>query len=89
MLSDGARIESPLHTVDFLDDLHNILESKFAATTLVECMDSAGISVFKLIRIEFSPYAVSKLSLIELEFRKIIPFKDLTGRHVHFINITF
>ncbi|XP_044041086.1 peroxisomal acyl-coenzyme A oxidase 3 [Siniperca chuatsi] len=38
---DGVRIESPLHTVDFLDDFHKILESKFTATTLDECMDSA------------------------------------------------
>nr|XP_046236273.1 peroxisomal acyl-coenzyme A oxidase 3 isoform X2 [Scatophagus argus] len=34
-------IESPLHTVDFLDDLHKILESRFTATTLDQCMDSA------------------------------------------------
>ncbi|KAM7365948.1 hypothetical protein PAMP_015424 [Pampus punctatissimus] len=38
---DGVRIESPLHTVDFLDNLHNILGSKFIATTMEECMDSA------------------------------------------------
>lgn len=38
---DGVRIESPLHTVDFLDDFHQILESKFTAMTLEECMDSA------------------------------------------------
>ncbi|KAM7377685.1 hypothetical protein PAMA_014138 [Pampus argenteus] len=38
---DGVRIESPLQTVDFLDDLHNILGSKFIATTMEECMDSA------------------------------------------------
>ncbi|XP_042257484.1 peroxisomal acyl-coenzyme A oxidase 3 [Thunnus thynnus] len=38
---DGVRIESPLHTVDFLDDLHKILGSKFTATTMEECMDSA------------------------------------------------
>ncbi|KAI3376693.1 hypothetical protein L3Q82_017120 [Scortum barcoo] len=40
-VSDGVRIESPLHTVDFLDDSHTILESKFTATTVEECMDSA------------------------------------------------
>ncbi|XP_078132010.1 peroxisomal acyl-coenzyme A oxidase 3-like isoform X2 [Sander vitreus] len=38
---NGVRIESPLHTVDFLDDSHNILESKFTARTMEECMDSA------------------------------------------------
>ncbi|XP_029311162.1 peroxisomal acyl-coenzyme A oxidase 3 [Cottoperca gobio] len=38
---NGVRIESPLHTVDFLDDLHKILASKFTATTMEECMDSA------------------------------------------------
>ncbi|KAM6895159.1 peroxisomal acyl-coenzyme A oxidase 3 [Lycodopsis pacificus] len=38
---DGVRIESPLHTVDFLDDSHTILESKFTARTMEECMDSA------------------------------------------------
>ncbi|XP_040887471.1 peroxisomal acyl-coenzyme A oxidase 3 [Toxotes jaculatrix] len=40
-LHDGVRIESPLHTVDFLDDFHKILGSKFTATTMEECMDSA------------------------------------------------
>lgn len=38
---DGVRIESPLHTVDFLDDFHKILESKFTARTEEDCMDSA------------------------------------------------
>lgn len=38
---DGVRIESPLHTVDFLDDIHKILESKFTATTMEQCLDSA------------------------------------------------
>ncbi|TDG99951.1 hypothetical protein EPR50_G00199780 [Perca flavescens] len=38
---DGVRIESPLHTVDFLDDSHKILESRFTARTMEECMDSA------------------------------------------------
>uniref|UniRef100_A0A8D0D8N5 Acyl-coenzyme A oxidase n=1 Tax=Sander lucioperca TaxID=283035 RepID=A0A8D0D8N5_SANLU len=41
VVSDGVRIESPLHTVDFLDDSHKILESKFTARTMEECMDSA------------------------------------------------
>ncbi|XP_044039862.1 peroxisomal acyl-coenzyme A oxidase 3-like isoform X2 [Siniperca chuatsi] len=39
---DGVRIESPFHTVDFLEDFHKILESKFTATTMDEFMDSAG-----------------------------------------------
>ncbi|KAK5848676.1 hypothetical protein PBY51_006270 [Eleginops maclovinus] len=38
---DGVRIESPLHTVDFLDDIHNILRTRFTAGTMEECMDSA------------------------------------------------
>ncbi|XP_041820833.1 peroxisomal acyl-coenzyme A oxidase 3 [Chelmon rostratus] len=38
---DGVRIVSPLHTVDFLDDYHKTLESKFTATTVEQCMDSA------------------------------------------------
>lgn len=40
-LRDNDRIESPLHTVNFLDDIHQILESKFTAATEEECMDSA------------------------------------------------
>ncbi|XP_039678908.1 peroxisomal acyl-coenzyme A oxidase 3-like [Perca fluviatilis] len=38
---DGVRIRSPLHTVDFLDDSHKILESRFTARMMEECMDSA------------------------------------------------
>ncbi|XP_034713251.1 peroxisomal acyl-coenzyme A oxidase 3-like [Etheostoma cragini] len=38
---DGVRIVSPLHTVDFLDDSHTILESRFTARAMEECMDSA------------------------------------------------
>ncbi|XP_008286603.1 peroxisomal acyl-coenzyme A oxidase 3 [Stegastes partitus] len=38
--SNGVQIESPLHTVDFLDDYQKILDSKFAATTMEQCMDS-------------------------------------------------
>ncbi|XP_035479352.2 peroxisomal acyl-coenzyme A oxidase 3 [Scophthalmus maximus] len=38
---DGVRIESPFHSVDFLDDFHKILGTKFSATTMEECMDSA------------------------------------------------
>uniref|UniRef100_A0A672YLP8 Acyl-coenzyme A oxidase n=1 Tax=Sphaeramia orbicularis TaxID=375764 RepID=A0A672YLP8_9TELE len=37
----GEASASPLHTVDFLDDFHQILQSKFTATTLEECMDPA------------------------------------------------
>ncbi|KAK2900310.1 peroxisomal acyl-coenzyme A oxidase 3 isoform X1 [Channa argus] len=38
---DGVLIESPLHTVDFLDDFQKILENRFNATTMEECMNSA------------------------------------------------
>ncbi|XP_028285473.1 peroxisomal acyl-coenzyme A oxidase 3 [Parambassis ranga] len=38
---DGLRIESPLHTVDFLDDYQKILKSRFTASTMDECMNSA------------------------------------------------
>uniref|UniRef100_A0A667ZVK8 Acyl-coenzyme A oxidase n=1 Tax=Myripristis murdjan TaxID=586833 RepID=A0A667ZVK8_9TELE len=38
---DGAPIESPLETVNFLEDFNKILASKFTATTMEECMDSA------------------------------------------------
>uniref|UniRef100_A0A8C3AQ70 Acyl-coenzyme A oxidase n=1 Tax=Cyclopterus lumpus TaxID=8103 RepID=A0A8C3AQ70_CYCLU len=37
----AVRIESPFHTVDFLNDFHKILETKFTAGTMEECMDSA------------------------------------------------
>ncbi|XP_061565480.1 peroxisomal acyl-coenzyme A oxidase 3-like [Cololabis saira] len=39
-LRDGVRIESPFHTVDFLDDYESILGSRFTATTVKECLDS-------------------------------------------------
>ena len=54
------RIESPLHTVDFLDDFHKILESKFTVTTMDQCLDSAGIPVFELVRVGIIPYAGSE-----------------------------
>lgn len=38
---DGLRIESPFHTVDFLDDSREILKSRFTALTVDDCMDSA------------------------------------------------
>ncbi|KAM3590940.1 uncharacterized protein V6R79_019193 [Siganus canaliculatus] len=38
---DGVRIESPLHTVDFLEGFPKILESKFTAKTVDQCLDSA------------------------------------------------
>ncbi|CAN9509757.1 unnamed protein product [Ophioblennius macclurei] len=41
---NGSRIESPLHTVDFLEDIDKILQSRFTATTMEECMD-AGVCV--------------------------------------------
>ncbi|XP_057709882.1 peroxisomal acyl-coenzyme A oxidase 3 [Corythoichthys intestinalis] len=37
----GVRVQSPLHTVDFLDDFHKIRESRFTARTLEDCADSA------------------------------------------------
>ncbi|XP_071371297.1 peroxisomal acyl-coenzyme A oxidase 3 [Centroberyx affinis] len=37
----GVRIESPLESVNFLEDFNKIVESKFAAATMEECMDSA------------------------------------------------
>uniref|UniRef100_UPI0037E821AC peroxisomal acyl-coenzyme A oxidase 3 n=1 Tax=Semicossyphus pulcher TaxID=241346 RepID=UPI0037E821AC len=40
-LHDGVRIESPLHTVDFLNDSHKILQNKFTATTVDECVKPA------------------------------------------------
>ncbi|XP_028329837.1 peroxisomal acyl-coenzyme A oxidase 3 [Gouania willdenowi] len=44
----GARIESPLHTVDFLDNLQTILQSGFTATTLEECLDPAvSVAAYK------------------------------------------
>ncbi|CAJ1086451.1 peroxisomal acyl-coenzyme A oxidase 3 [Xyrichtys novacula] len=36
---DGVKIESPLHTVDFLDDYQKILQNKFTADSMEECMD--------------------------------------------------
>lgn len=42
LLTDGVQIESPLHSVDFLDNINEILRSKFSSTTLDQCMDSAG-----------------------------------------------
>ncbi|XP_051917441.1 peroxisomal acyl-coenzyme A oxidase 3 [Hippocampus zosterae] len=38
---DGMRIQSPLHTVDFLDDFHQIRDGGFTARTVDDCMDSA------------------------------------------------
>ncbi|KAM6960287.1 peroxisomal acyl-coenzyme A oxidase 3 [Tautogolabrus adspersus] len=38
---DGVKIESPLHSVDFLDGYQTILQNKFTATTLEECMEPA------------------------------------------------
>ncbi|XP_061137912.1 peroxisomal acyl-coenzyme A oxidase 3 [Syngnathus typhle] len=38
---DGVPIQSPLHTVDFLDRFHEIRDGRFTARTLEDCMDSA------------------------------------------------
>uniref|UniRef100_A0A8C6TAA0 Acyl-coenzyme A oxidase n=1 Tax=Neogobius melanostomus TaxID=47308 RepID=A0A8C6TAA0_9GOBI len=47
-LHKQGRIESPLHTVDFLNDFHQILESKFTASTEEACMDSAvSVAAYK------------------------------------------
>lgn len=43
LLSDGVQIESPLHSVDFLNDLQTILRSRFTPATVDQCLDSAGI----------------------------------------------
>lgn len=41
-LSDGVQIASPLHSVDFLNDLQTILQSRFTPRTVDQCLDSAG-----------------------------------------------
>ncbi|KAJ8416463.1 hypothetical protein AAFF_G00357510 [Aldrovandia affinis] len=38
---DKGRIESPLGSVNFLEDFNEILEHRFTAATVEECMDSA------------------------------------------------
>ncbi|KAM6949419.1 peroxisomal acyl-coenzyme A oxidase 3 [Aplochiton taeniatus] len=38
---DNVRIESPLESVNFLEDYRNVMETRFTATTMEECMDSA------------------------------------------------
>lgn len=45
LFTDGVKIESPLHSVDFLDNMKQILRTKFTATSLEQCMDSAGVDV--------------------------------------------
>uniref|UniRef100_A0A672ID32 Acyl-coenzyme A oxidase n=1 Tax=Salarias fasciatus TaxID=181472 RepID=A0A672ID32_SALFA len=37
----GPRVESPLHTVDFLQDIDQILRGRFTAATVEECLDAA------------------------------------------------
>ncbi len=37
-----GRIESPLETVNFLEDMNSILQSKFTVGSVEECMNSAG-----------------------------------------------
>ncbi|XP_056156373.1 peroxisomal acyl-coenzyme A oxidase 3-like [Lampris incognitus] len=39
--SDGVGTESPLESVKFLHDFNKILETKFTATTMEECVDSS------------------------------------------------
>uniref|UniRef100_A0A671NML3 Acyl-coenzyme A oxidase n=1 Tax=Sinocyclocheilus anshuiensis TaxID=1608454 RepID=A0A671NML3_9TELE len=41
VISKG-RIESPLETVNFLEDMNSILQSKFTVGSVEECMNSAG-----------------------------------------------
>uniref|UniRef100_A0A672ID40 Acyl-coenzyme A oxidase n=1 Tax=Salarias fasciatus TaxID=181472 RepID=A0A672ID40_SALFA len=38
----GPRVESPLHTVDFLQDIDQILRGRFTAATVEECLDAAA-----------------------------------------------
>lgn len=42
MLLDGARIESPLKTVDFLEAYPNLLGHGFEASSPEDCLDSSG-----------------------------------------------
>ncbi|CAL1590750.1 unnamed protein product [Knipowitschia caucasica] len=45
---NNGNMESPLHTVDFLNDFHQILETKFTASTEEECMDPAvSVAAYK------------------------------------------
>lgn len=41
-LSGGARVGSPLGSVDFLNDLQSILQSRFTHSTVEQCLDPAG-----------------------------------------------
>ncbi|MEQ2225908.1 hypothetical protein ILYODFUR_022361, partial [Ilyodon furcidens] len=44
----GVQIQSPLKYVDFLDDIQEILASRFTATTVEGCMDAAvSIAAYK------------------------------------------
>lgn len=43
LLLGKGKIESPLGTANFLDDWKTILESRFTASSVEQCMDSAGI----------------------------------------------
>ncbi|XP_015259807.1 PREDICTED: peroxisomal acyl-coenzyme A oxidase 3 [Cyprinodon variegatus] len=38
-LQHGARIQSPFHTVDFLDDHLKVLQSRFSAETVEDCLN--------------------------------------------------
>ena len=39
----GVTIGSPVHSVDFLDDIDSILGTRFAARTVQDCKHPAGI----------------------------------------------
>lgn len=43
-LSAGAPVQSPLGSVDFLEDLRSTLQSRFTQTSVEQCLDPAGRS---------------------------------------------
>lgn len=55
LFTDGVKIESPLRSVDFLDNMEQILRTKFTATTLEQCMDPAGNGSFRLFFFSLQP----------------------------------
>lgn len=61
------RSESPLHTVDFLDDFRKIVKNTFKATTVEECMNSAG-----------NPAGPDLIGVVtgEHTFHEILEFRD-------------
>lgn len=54
LLSDGVQIKSPLRSVDFLNDLQTILQSRFTPATVDQCLDSAGIFGVELLSVSSS-----------------------------------